>query len=169
MALPLPAAGWTRFLVKAKFAMGRDFAVLDPTTEQQAYYVDGKLGWRAQCEIRDASDTAVMRVRGNLLGIPKEVTISDATGADVAHLKARLFSPVRSQMAITTASGESWDLVGSVLEKEYTVTAAGQPVLTITQKWLTVRDQFVIDIAPGVEPALALAIMWSVDRFVEQQ
>jgi uncharacterized protein YxjI len=72
-------------------------------------------------------------------------------------------------MTITMASGESWQLVGSVLEKEYTVTVGDQPVLTITQKWMTVRDQFVIDIAPDVEPALALAIMWSVDRFVEQQ
>ncbi|MGM0385097.1 MAG: LURP-one-related/scramblase family protein [Actinomycetota bacterium] len=169
MALPLPPAGWTRFLVKGRFAVGRDFAVIDPTTEQQAYYVDGKLGWRAQCEVRDARDAPVIRVRGNLMGIPKEVTISDPDGTEIAHLKAKLFSPVRSQMTITTASGESWKLIGSVLEKEYTVTAGDQPVLTITQKWLTVRDQFVIDIAPGVDPALALAIMWSVDRFVEQQ
>lgn len=169
MSVPTAPAGWTRFLVKAKFAVGRDFAVLDPTSEQQVYYVDGKLGFRAQCEIRDAADTPLYRIRGNLMGIPKEVTISDTAGTEVAHLRAKLFSPVRSQMTITTAAGEEWKLVGSVLEKEYTVTAGGQPILTITQKWLTVRDQFVIDIGPGVDPGIALAIMWSVDRFVEQQ
>lgn len=169
MALPTAPAGWTRYIVKSKFAMGRDFAVLDPATEQQVYYVDGKLGWRAQCEVRDAADTPLYRIRGNLMGIPKEVTISDGSGAEIAHLKAKLFSPIRSQMTITMASGEEWKLVGSVLEKEYTVTAGDQPVITITQKWMTVRDQFVIDIGPGVDPGIALAIMWSVDRFVEQQ
>lgn len=169
MVIPVPAPGWTRFLVKAKFAMGRDFAVLDPTTERQVYVIDGKLGWRAQAEVRDANDAVLYRVRGNLLGIPKEVTISDAAGNEIADLKAKLFSPVRSQMTITTASGESWQLVGSILEKEYKVTAGDQPVLSITQKWLTVRDQFVLDVAPGVEPGIAMAIMWSVDRFAEQQ
>jgi len=169
VALPAPPAGWSRFLVKAKFAMGRDFAVIDPATEQQVYFVDGKLGWRAQCEIRDAAGTPLYRIRGNLLGIPKEVTISDAAGTEVGHLKAKFFSPVRSQMTITMKTGEEWKLVGSVFEREYTVTAGDQPVLTITQKWMTVRDQFVIDIGPGVDPGIALAIMWSVDRFVEQQ
>jgi uncharacterized protein YxjI len=96
MALPLPPAGWTRYLVKGKFAVGRDFAVSDPITEQQVYYVDGKLGWRAQCEVRDAHETPVIRVRGNLMGIPKEVTISGPDGAEIANLKAKLFSPVRS-------------------------------------------------------------------------
>lgn len=169
MALPTPPAGWSRFLVKGKFAAGRDFAVLDPNSERQLYYIDGKLGWRAQAEVKDADGVVVYRVRGNLLGIPKEVTISDGAGNEVAHLKAKLFSPVRSRMTITAASGESWELVGSVLEKEYTVTAGDQPVLTITQKWMSIRDTFALDVAPGVDPGIAMAIMWSVDRFAEQQ
>lgn len=46
MAIPPPPAGWTRFLVKSKFGAGRDFVVLDPATEQQRYFVDGKIGPR---------------------------------------------------------------------------------------------------------------------------
>ncbi len=54
MALPPPPAGWNRYLVKSKFGAGRDFAVLDPGTEDQQFFVDGKMGARPKAEIRTA-------------------------------------------------------------------------------------------------------------------
>ncbi len=36
MAIPPPPAGWNRNLVKSAFGAGRDFNVLDPTTEAQS-------------------------------------------------------------------------------------------------------------------------------------
>lgn len=167
MGLPESPAGWTRFLVKSKFAVGRDFAVLDPATEKQVYFIDGKLGVRPQAEVKDANDAVIYRARGSMMGIPKQLTISDASGTDVAFLKAKMFSPVRSQMTITNASGETWDLVGSLMEKEYNVTADGRPVIQISQKWLAMRDTFTIDIANGVDPGLVLAVMWGVSTFAE--
>jgi uncharacterized protein YxjI len=42
-------------------------------------------------------------------------------------------------------------------------------VIDITQQWVKVRDTFTLDVADGVDPALALAVLWGVDRFVEQR
>ena len=46
--IPAGPAGFTRFLMKSKFGAGRDFAVLDPDTEAQLFFVDGKLGPRPE-------------------------------------------------------------------------------------------------------------------------
>ena len=43
--IPAGPAGFTRYLMKSKFGAGRDFAVLDPDTEAQLFFVDGKLVW----------------------------------------------------------------------------------------------------------------------------
>lgn len=168
MALPPAPAGWTRYLVKSKFGAGRDFRVLHPETEQQHYLVDGKIGTRPKADIQDASENVLYTVRGRLLGIPKKMEIFDATGTEVAQLSAKMFSPIKSRMTLTVAGGESWELEGSFMEKEYSISSGGRPVVQITQKWVTVRDTYTLDVADGVEPGLALAVLWAVDRWVER-
>ena len=168
MALPPPPAGWTRYMVKSTFGAGRDFAVLDPDTEDQRFFVDGKMGTRPKAEIRDRSDDVVYRVRGRLLGIPKQMAISDASGTEVASLKAQMFSPIKSRMTLTLGDGRTWELEGSFVEKEYAIASEGRPVVQITQKWVTVRDAYTLDVADGIDPGLALAVLWAVDRWVER-
>ncbi|HYN30887.1 MAG TPA: LURP-one-related family protein [Dermatophilaceae bacterium] len=154
--------------MKSRFGAGRDFAVLDPATEEQRYYVDGKVGPRPRAEVRDASEATVYEVKGSVLGFPKHMTISDAAGAEVASLRAKMFSPIKTRMTMELTSGEPWQLEGSFLEKDYSVTAAGAPIVQITQKWVTVRDAYTLDVADGVDPGLALAVLWAVDRWVER-
>jgi uncharacterized protein YxjI len=168
MSVPSAPPGWTRFLVKSKFGAGRDFVVSDPETEEQRYFVDGKMGPRPSAEITARGGGLSYRVRGSLLGIPKRTTISDARGAEIATLKAKAFSPIKSQMTLDMASGEPWTLQGSLMEKNYTVSSAGRPIVEISQKWMTIKDTYTLDVADGIDPGLALAVLWSVDRWVEE-
>ena len=48
------------------------------------------------------------------------------------------------------------------------MTKSGRDVVRITQKWLTVRDTYTVDVADDVEVGLALAVVWAIDRWVER-
>ena len=48
------------------------------------------------------------------------------------------------------------------------MTSGGRDVVRISQKWLTVRDKYTVDIADGVELGLALGVVWAIDRWVER-
>jgi uncharacterized protein YxjI len=170
MAIPPAPPGWTRFLVRGKLAaLGRDFDVLDPATEEPVFHVDGKWGMRPRAEVRDATGAVRANVRGAATGLKKQLTITDAGGAEVAHLSGRFISPVRNSMTIAVAGGEEWLLQGSIMERTYQVTSGGRRVIDITQQWVKVRDTFTLDVADGVDPTLALAVFWGVDRFAEQR
>jgi uncharacterized protein YxjI len=168
MAIPPAPDGWTRLVLKSKFGAGRDFAVLDPETEEQQYYIDGHMGTRPKAEVQDAAGKDIYSVRGSLLGIPKHMTITNADGDEVAWLKAKAFSPIKTKMNLEVASGEPWALEGSFIEKNYSITSGGAPIVQITQKWVTIRDSYTLDVADGVDPGLALAVLWAVDRWVER-
>jgi uncharacterized protein YxjI len=168
MTLPATPAGWTRFVVKSKFGAGRDFAVLDPRTEEQLYFVDGKLAPRPRADVQTSSGEVVYQIRGKLLAIHKRIMITDGGGAEIATLKAKMFSPIKNRMTLEVKSGQPWELEGSFMEKNYSIVAAGRPVAQITQKWLTIRDAYVLDVADGTDPGLALAVLWAVDRWVER-
>ena len=166
--IPAGPAGFTRYLMKSTFGAGRDFAVLDPDTEAQLFLVDGKIGPRPKAEVQAGDGSVIYRVKGQLLGIPKKMSITDASGTEVALLKAKKFSMVKDKMTMEMADGEPWQLTGQFIEKNYTVTSGGRDVVRISQKWVTVRDKYTVDVADGADPGLAFAIVWAVDRWVER-
>jgi uncharacterized protein YxjI len=153
--------------MKSKFGAGRDFEVtgLDGA---RAFYVDGKVAARPKAEVRDAQDQVVYVVTGKLMGIPKKMSITRPDGTEVAHLSAKMFSPIKDRMTLAVADGEDWSLVGSFIEKNYSVTANDRPIVQITQKWVAIRDQYTVDVADGTDAGLAFAIVWAVDRWVER-
>lgn len=164
---PVTPSGWTRLAMKSKFGAGRDFAVLD-AAGAQVYFVDGKMGARPSADVKDSAGEVLYRIKGHVLGIPKEITISDSGGREVATLKAKMFSPIKSKATLTMLHGAQWHVEGSLMEKDYDITADGAPVVRISQKWVTVRDSYTLDVIDGIDPGLALAVVWAIDRWVER-
>jgi len=166
MVDPAPA-GWTRVIVKSKFGMGRDFSVTD-LQENQIFFIDGKVGTRPKAEVQDASGTVVYDVKGQFLGIPKKIAVTRPDGTEVAVIKAKAFSVIKDKMTVLMAQGPHWQLSGSLMEMNYSMTAGGAPIAQITQKWLTIRDAYTLDVIDGADLQLALAVLWAVDRWVER-
>lgn len=153
--------------MKSKFGAGRDFEVLDEAGGRR-FFVDGKMGPTPKAEILGPDGSVAFTVLGRLLGVPKQMTISDASGAQVASMKAKLFSPIKSKVNMDLADGQRWHVEGSLMEKDYTVSSDGAPIIAISQKWVTIRDAYTLDVIDGVDPALALAVVWAIDRWVER-
>lgn len=164
---PPPAPGWSRLVFKSKFSAGRDFEVKD-STDTRVLFVDGKIGATPKAEVRDAQDKVLYTVKGQFLGIPKRMTVSAADGSQVAELKAKALSIVKDKMTMTMADGSSWQVQGTLLEKNYSISSGGQPIAQITQKWLTVRDSYTVDYLSSVDPGLVMAVIWAIDRWVER-
>lgn len=160
-------SGWTRYLIKHKLGFGRDFTVLDHQ-EEQVFFVDGKAGFPAKADVQNADGDTLVSVRGSLKPIPKRASFLDASGEPLGELKAKAFSPVKARMTLTMTNGTAWELEGTLIEKHYTVTADGAPVVEISQQWLKIKDSYTLDIAPGIPAELALALLWTVDRWIEQ-
>ncbi|MFM7068778.1 MAG: LURP-one-related/scramblase family protein, partial [Actinomycetes bacterium] len=159
--------GRSRFIMKSKLGAGRDFHVTD-TSDQLAYIVDGKMGTRPKAEINDASGATLYNVKGHLVGIPKQMTISDAGGSEVGSLHAKMISPIKSKATLSMSDGTEWHVEGSLVEKNYRIDSAAGPVAEISQKWVTVRDSYAVDVVDGVDPGLVLAVVWAIDRWVER-
>ncbi|WP_062466335.1 LURP-one-related/scramblase family protein [Demequina maris] len=169
MALPPVPAGYTRYLMKSKFGMGRDFQILEPDTEEQLFFVDGKAGPRPRADVQGPDGALLFEVTGKMFGIPKRMDVTDPEGTQAAHLHAQPFKFVKDKIDVSLASGEEWLLEGNVIEKDYTLRKEdGTVAVQITQKWVTIRDKYTIDILDGVEPGLAFAVVWAIDRWVER-
>ena len=154
-------------MFKSKFGAGRDFEVKD-TTDTRVLLIDGKVGATPKAEVRDAQGKVLYTVKGQFLSIPKRMTISAAGGSQVAEIKAKAFSIVKDKMTMTMADGSTWQVQGTLMEKNYSISSGGQPLAQITQKWLTVRDSYTVDYLSSMDPGLVMAAIWAIDRWVER-
>lgn len=164
---PPPPPGWTRLVFKSVFGAGRDFEVKD-STGTRVLFVDGKIGATPKAEVRDAEDHVLYTVKGQFLGIPKRMTITAADGSQVAELKAKAFSVIKDKMTMAFADGSTWQVQGTLMEKNYSIASDGQPVATISQKWLTVRDSYTVEYVSSLDAGLVMAVIWAIDRWVER-
>jgi uncharacterized protein YxjI len=164
--VPAPPVGWSRIVFQSKFGAGRDFDVSD-TSGARVLFVDGKIGPTPKAEVRDAQDAVVYQIRGRLLGVPRRMTISTVDGVQVAELKAKMLSPVKNQSTLTMSDGGTWQVQGTLLEKNYSISSEGQPLATISQSWVSVRDKYTVDYLDSLDLGLVMAVVWAIDRWVE--
>lgn len=159
--------GMQRFIVKSKFGMGHDLEILDEN-EQRVCFVDGKWGIRPAAEVQDASGTVLYKLRGNMMGIPKKLTLMDSSDAEIATIKAK-FSPIKNVMDLEAVDGRHWHLEGNIIQNEYTVTSEDRTIIHVSQKWMALRDTYTMDVDESVAVERAAAFIWGVYAFREQR
>jgi uncharacterized protein YxjI len=153
-----------RYQVKEKiFAVGTDFWVTD---EQggRAFLVDGKiLHIRQTLELKDPSGAVVATIRKKLVAIRETMEI-ERDGAPSATVHKVLVSPLHHRYVIDIDGGGQLEAVGNFVDKEFQIQYDGQVVAQVSRAWFRIRDTYGIDVAPGQDDVLLIAIAIAMDR-----
>jgi uncharacterized protein YxjI len=153
-----------RYLVREKiFSIGDDFWITD-ADGNQVFLVDGKaLRLRQTFELKDTSGAVLVSVRKKLIAIRETMEIEHDDRV-VATVRKALVSPLHHRFVIDLADGSQLEAVGNILDKEFDIQAGGQPIAHISRSWFRIRDTYGVDVAPGQNDALLLAIAVCLDR-----
>ena len=57
---------------------------------------------------------------------------------------------------------------GNIVNHEYRIEQGGQTVATVSKRWFRVRDTYGVEIAPGQDDALLLAITVVIDMMAHE-
>jgi uncharacterized protein YxjI len=153
-----------RYAVKEKlFSIGDDFWITDEAGDN-AFLVDGKvLRLRQTLEIQDPDRHVLVTVRKKLIALHESMEIEE-DGALVATVRKALISPLRHRSTVELADGRHLDVTGSILDKEFEITAGGEVLARISRAWFRIRDTYGVEVAPGQDDVLFLAIAVALDR-----
>ena len=153
-----------RYAVQEKLlSIGDDFWITD---EQggRAFLVDGKvLRLRQTLEIKDRDGHVLVTVRKKLIAMHETMEIEE-DGAVVATVRKALISPLHHRSTVDLADGSQLEVTGSILDKEFEITAGSQVLARISRAWFRIRDTYGVDVAPGQDDVLFLAIAVALDR-----
>lgn len=76
------------------------------------------------------------------------------------------FTFFRSEYSV---SGLDWTVNGDFFAHDYTVDSRFGTVATVSKKWFTLGDAYEIDIADGIDPVNAIAVVLVIDACIEAQ
>ena len=94
--------------------------------------------------------------------------IEDRDGRTVATVKKALISPLRDRWAVKVADGPDLDVKGNLVDHEYTIEDGGSTVAEVSKRWFRVVDTYGVEVAPGQNPALMLAVTTVLDQMAHE-
>jgi len=154
----------TRYKIRQKmFSIGDDFWI-ENQDGQRVFKIDGKvLRIRKTLEFEDINGRKLAQIKERLLTVRDTMVIEDAAGKDLAVIKKALISPLRERWSVDVKGGPDLDVQGDFLNHEYTIKQGRKQVAEISKKWLRLTDTYGVEIAPGQNDIVILAIAIAID------
>jgi len=157
-----------RYLVRQRIvSFAASFWITDEDGNE-VFYVDGHaLQFRKTFELSDRSGAVVAMIRQQLFRLRAAMDI-ERDGAVIATVRRANFSPFRHRYEVTLADGTVLEAAGNFSDMNWELAAPGRVVGRISRQWFKVRDTYGVEVEPGEDAALVIAIAVSIDRLREQ-
>lgn len=141
-------------------AVGDDYWI-DDESGQHAFLVDGKaMRIRQTFVMKDGSGTEVATIKEHKLSVRDNMHI-DLGDRGVTVKKALV--GLRDRFSIEVEHGHDLKAHGNIVDHEYEIEGDHGTVAKISKKWFRVRDTYGVEIEPGVDPVLILAVTVAID------
>jgi len=144
------------------FSIGDDFWV--EAGGQRAFKVDGKaLRVRKTLILESPAGQELYKIQEKMLTVRDTMEIEGPNGR-VATVKKHLVTPLRERYDVALDAGGSWKVVGNIVDHEYTIDSDAGRVAEVGKNWFRIRDTYGIQVAPGQDDALVIAVAIVVDQ-----
>jgi uncharacterized protein YxjI len=144
------------------FSLGQDSDITDEHG-RPVLRVDGKaLSLRERLVVQDMDGREVAEVRRKMVSMRPTYEI-EIGGEEAARVRKKLFTPFVDRYTVDIPGPDDLELVGDLFEHDYTVRRGGTVVATVSKAYLTMRDTYAVDIAPGEDELLILTAVLALD------
>jgi uncharacterized protein YxjI len=148
-------------------AFGDDFWIEDERGNR-AFKVDGKaLRVRQTLSFEDAHGRELCKIQERMLRVKDSMAIEGPGGDRIALVKKALISPVRDRLSVQVQGGPDLEVQGNILDHEYSIGEGRDKVAEVSKKWFRVRDTYGVEIEPGQDDALILAVTVCIDQLTQ--
>ena len=154
----------TRYKIRQNLiSIGDDFWI-ENAEGKKVFKVDGKvLRIRKTLVFEDAQGKKLAQIQERLLTIRDTMLIDDADGKEIAAIKKALIAPLRDRWTVKVKNGEDLDVQGSILDHEYSIKQGRTKVAEVSKKWFSFTDTYGVEIDPGQNDILILAVAAAID------
>ena len=155
--------GGSRYRMREKlFAIGEDYWIENDAGDR-VFKVDGKaLRIRKTFILQDASGEDLLKIQDKPIRVRGTMEI-ERDEETVATVKKALIRVARDRFSIDVEDGDDLEAKGNIVDHEYRIERDGDEIAEVSKRWFRVRDTYGIEIGPGENQALLLAVVVCID------
>lgn len=148
-------------------SIGDDFWIENDRGEK-VYKVDGKaLRVRNTLVFEDPSGRELAKVQERMLRVKDSMEVEGPGGGQMAMVKKALIAPLRDRWTVNIKGGPDLEVKGNILDHEYSIGEGRDKVAEVSKKWFRMRDTYGVEIEPGQEDILILAVTVCIDQMTQ--
>jgi uncharacterized protein YxjI len=150
------------------FAVGQDFFI-ENQAGQRVFKVDGKvLRVRDTLHFKDMGGGELCKIQQKVARIKDSMEIEGPGGERLAMVKQAIISPVRDRWVVKIGDGPDLDVQGNILDHEYNIEEGRTKVAHVSKKWFRVADSYGVEVAPGQNDIIILAVTVAIDMMAHK-
>jgi uncharacterized protein YxjI len=155
----------TRYQMREKLLSVGDDSWIEDESGRRAFKVDGKaLRLRKTLVLEDPSGRELLKIQDRPVHVRDVMEIENADGSSLATVKKAMITPLRDRFSIEVAGGAELSAHGNIVDHEFEIESDGTKVAEVSKKWFRVRDSYGVEVAPGQNDALVLAVTVCIDQ-----
>jgi len=155
----------TRYQMREKLLSIGDDSWIEDQSGRRAFKVNGKaLRVRKTLVIEDPQGNELAKIQDRPVHVRDVMEIEGPDGSSLAKVTKAMITPLRDRFSIHVAGGAELSAHGNIVDHEFEIEADGTKVAEISKKWFRVRDTYGVEVAPGQNDALVLAITVCIDQ-----
>jgi uncharacterized protein YxjI len=157
------STGQTFVLNQKLMSIGGDLWI-DDAAGNHAFGVDGKaFALRRTLVLQDPTGNPLYGINQSLAHVHQTFEIKQGETL-VATVQKALLNILGDHFTIDLAAGDQLLVTGDWISREFHVTRGGSDVIFASRRLLAIRDCYGVQIAPGFDVPLALAIVISLEQ-----
>ncbi len=152
------------YIQQRVFTFGDKFSIYDQN-ENECFYVEGEVfTFGKKLHLYSANGNEAAFIHQKLFSFLPKYYIS-VGGNDIAEV-VKEFTFFRNEY---TVHGLGWRVSGDFMDHDYSITSEDRTIAVISKQWFSWGDAYEIDIADGIDPALAIAVVLIIDACLDAQ
>jgi uncharacterized protein YxjI len=145
-------------------SIGDDYEIENDRGEH-VFKLDGKaLRIRKTILFKGMDGRELLKIQERMLHVRDSMEIEGPDGKRVAMVHKAMIEPFRERWIVKMEDGQDQHVQGNIVDHEYTIERDGTKTAEVSKRWFRARDTYGVEVAPGQDDVLILAVTAVIDN-----